>query len=239
MSELFQGSGVQLSEGIDVQISEGWDDVMGNEPHVSISEGWDEGIKVVEFEAEKKKTVTFEDEKKKIVETEKKKIRNNLQRNIYAENTRIMNDSKHPDTKSSDPVIDKVLKAAAQDGVQDTQPKIDANAKKVKVTAKMIKDAYKKLDEMIDGEDVNAATIGRICYYAYKIVDNMYDIKKKYKVQIVSNILRAVIDGKVDDESTQEVLYGVVDVTLPLLFSGAEQAKKCLGKLFAKCCSCC
>lgn len=112
------------------------------------------------------------------------------------------------------------------------------NGKKIKITQKMIEDAYLKLRTVIEDRKVDAESVTIIVAYALQIANEMLSTSKTYKVELALAIIRKLIEEEVEDIDQRMMLHMLVETTLPSLINTIQGLPGLLSKLFAKC-KCC
>lgn len=159
-----------------------------------------------------------------------------------------------PDSQG-DEIISKVIKRVNSSSIKNRKIKNNknvsvgevlenpsmANSKKLKITHKLLEDAYSKLRIVVKDKNVDANSIAIISAYALQISNEMLNTNKSYKIELTMSILRKLIDEEIISNEQKIILNMALETIvpslidtidgLPSLLSGImKKLKKCICK---------
>lgn len=113
----------------------------------------------------------------------------------------------------------------------------------IEITKKLINMTYAKFDVLVDGQKPTPLNIVIFITYAIKLVEELTNMKKGRRVELILSVLRKYIDLRVDaSETEKDMLHELLESALPLVYNAFSSgwAWEKIKKILLKCkCSCC
>ena len=113
-----------------------------------------------------------------------------------------------------------------------------ANSKRLKITHKLLEDAYGKLRILIQDKNVDSNSIAIIAAYALQISNEMLNTNKSYKIELTMSILRKLIDEEIISNEQKILLNMALETIVPSLINTIDGLPNLLSKIFKKIKSC-
>lgn len=113
-----------------------------------------------------------------------------------------------------------------------------ANSKRLKITHKLLEDAYSKLRILVEDKNVDANSIAIIAAYALQISNEMLNTNKSYKIELTMSILRKLIDEEIISNEQKIILNMALETIVPSLINTIDGLPNLLSKVFKKIKSC-
>ena len=128
-----------------------------------------------------------------------------------------------------DNIIKRVILKVNQQQVLDCNRRM-VSGKKIKITQRIINDAYSKLCAIVCDEKINEHTINTFVICALHVSNEMITSSKKYKIELALSILRKAVDEKVCINKNTE-MHMLIESTVPVYIDNIiSYDKKCAHK---------
>lgn len=157
---------------------------------------------------------------------------------------KLLNNYKLSDEENNicDLVHEKVEKIKNKHKVLKENTPIDiSNTKSVKITQRLIDDAYKQFKSLIKNKTFNfnsAKDMALFTMYALQLSMEIIKADKQYRVELALSVLRKYISEHVESPEA-EIANTLIEAAVPTLIDTMETVTEQLPNLFKKLTSCC